>query len=111
MKSAHIWGCPAYVLQATLQDKKKLPRWSPRSDRVQFLGHSKRHASTVGPIKNIKTGFISSQFHVVYDDNFETITSTDEEQPGAWKYILKFNRECVFEEDDEDTKTSKKKVD
>ena len=46
----------------------------------------------------------------MYDDNFETITSTNEEPPGAWKYILQFNRERVFDDDDE-TRTSKKKED
>ena len=25
LKSAHVWGCPAYVLRSALQDKKKLP--------------------------------------------------------------------------------------
>ena len=26
-----VWGCPAYVLEPTLQDGKKLPKWKPRS--------------------------------------------------------------------------------
>jgi hypothetical protein len=25
----HVWGCPVYVLDKTLQDGKKLPRWTP----------------------------------------------------------------------------------
>jgi hypothetical protein len=24
----HVWGCPAYVLEAKLQDEKKLPKWN-----------------------------------------------------------------------------------
>eukprot|EP00957_Ditylum_brightwellii_P164029 12489065-Ditylum_brightwellii.AAC.1 len=26
---AHVWGCPAYVLDPTLQDRKKIPKWNP----------------------------------------------------------------------------------
>lgn len=29
LKSAHVWGFTIYVLQATLQDKKNIPRWVP----------------------------------------------------------------------------------
>jgi len=25
---AHVWGCPVYVLEASLQDGKKLPKWN-----------------------------------------------------------------------------------
>jgi hypothetical protein len=25
----HVWGCPAYVLDKTIADGKKLPRWKP----------------------------------------------------------------------------------
>eukprot|EP00957_Ditylum_brightwellii_P210679 15365253-Ditylum_brightwellii.AAC.3 len=47
---AHMWGCPAYVLESTLQDGKKLPKWNPCKCHGQFLGWSKQHASTVALI-------------------------------------------------------------
>jgi len=31
------WGCPLYVLDPTLQDGKKLPKWKPRARRGQFM--------------------------------------------------------------------------
>lgn len=62
LRNAHVWGCPAYVLDPKIQDGKKLPRWEPKSRRGQFLGFSKRHASTIGLIRNPKTGSISPQF-------------------------------------------------
>jgi hypothetical protein len=31
LKDLHVWGCPAYVLEPTLQDGRKIPRWQPRS--------------------------------------------------------------------------------
>lgn len=72
----HVWGCPVYVLDPALQDGKKVPKWKPRSRRGQFLGFSPRHSTTVGRILNLETGFVSPQYHVVYDDGFTTVAST-----------------------------------
>ena len=55
----HTWGCPAYVLNPRLQDGQKIPKWSPRSRRAQYLGSPPLHASTVSLIRNLSTGFIS----------------------------------------------------
>ena len=30
MTRAHVFGCPVYVLDASLRDGKKIPKWSPR---------------------------------------------------------------------------------
>lgn len=70
---ARIWGCPAYVLDPTLQDGKKLPKWKPRSRIGVYLGVSPTHASTVGRILHPSTGHISPQYHVVYDELFQTV--------------------------------------
>ena len=68
---ARTWGCPAYVLDPKLQDGKKIPKWKPCSCLGQFLGRSTRaHAGNVGLIRILRTGAISPQFHVVYDDQF-----------------------------------------
>ena len=79
--NSHPWGCPVYVLQPKLQDGMKIPKWEPRSRRGQYMGHSPLHASTVGLVRNLKTENISPQFHVVYDDFFETVHSSDAEAP------------------------------
>ena len=73
LRDFHVFGCPAYVLDPTLQDKRKLPRWNPRSRRGQFLGMSRRHANNIGLIRNLQTHAVSTQFHVVYDDRFTTL--------------------------------------
>ena len=31
MHDLHVWGCPVYVLDKTISDGRKLPRWTPRS--------------------------------------------------------------------------------
>ena len=75
----HVFGCPAYVLDKTIQDGKKIPRWKPRSDRRIYVGVSQSHASTVGLCLNLTTGAITPQYHVVYDDEFATVSSTPED--------------------------------
>ena len=70
LRRAHVWGCPVYVLDPKLQDGKKIPKWTPRSRRGQYLGVSPVHSSTIGRILNLRTGYVSPQYHVVYDDSF-----------------------------------------
>ena len=104
IKSARVWGCPVYVLEPTLQDGKKLPRWQPRSKLGQFLGRSKTHASTVGLIKNVQTGGVSAQFHVVYDDHYSTRTVNSipesDDLPKEWIDLFQFAREKHFDDTD-----------
>ena len=71
----HVWGCPAYVLEPKLQDGKKIPKWRPRARRGQYLGISTNHSTTVGIVQNLRTGNVTPQYHVVYDDNFYTVAS------------------------------------
>ena len=46
------------------------------------------HASTVGVVRNLKTGRLSHQYHVVYDDRFETVHSDEDSQPLLWEELL-----------------------
>jgi hypothetical protein len=73
LQNARVWGCPAYVLDPTIQDGKKLPKWQPRARCGQFLGFSDSHSATVGLIKNLRTGFVSPQYHIICDEQFQTI--------------------------------------
>ncbi|KAL7526047.1 hypothetical protein ACHAXR_002208, partial [Thalassiosira sp. AJA248-18] len=82
LRRSHVWGCPAYVLEASLQDGKKIPKWNRRARMGQFLGFSRQHSSLVAMVRNLHTGYVSPQFHVVFDDKFDTIYTefkTDEE--------------------------------
>ena len=102
LSNLHTWGCPVYVLEPRLQDGAKIPKWVPRSRRGQFVGYSTQHASTVGLEGNLRTGNLSPQFHVVYDDSFEMVYSGEEEPPLVWHELLTFNR-YQFEFDPLDT--------
>jgi hypothetical protein len=92
MLNSHVWGCPTYVLDPKLQDGKKLPKWEPRSRRGQFVGVSSRHSSTVGLIRNLTTGYVSPQFHVVFDDWFETVTAPADRTPPEWEELVAYSR-------------------
>ena len=83
--NAHPFGVPAYVLNARLQDGFKIPRFDPRSMQGIYVGPSPMHASTVGLILNPRTNRISPQFHVIYDDYFETVPHDAENVPPNWE--------------------------
>ena len=85
----HSWGCPVYVLDPKLQQGRKLPKWQPRSRRGVFVGFSKVHSSDVPLILNPRTGHISPQYHVVFDDTFSTVPSLSEseEPPHFWNEV------------------------
>ena len=93
-------GCPAYVLDPRRQDGHKLPKWQPQSRQVQYLGASPLHASTVGLVRNLYTGHISPQFHVVYDDFFETVHATAEQEPTEWPELITFQSYRLKTDDD-----------
>jgi len=42
------------------------------------MGYSKEHALNAGLILNLKTGFMSVQYYVLYDDHFITVAGVDE---------------------------------
>jgi hypothetical protein len=75
----HVWGCPVYVLDPKLQQGQKLPRWKPRSRQGIFIGLITQHASEALLVLNCKTGSITTQFHVVFDDLFSTVPSVERE--------------------------------
>ena len=57
--------------------------------RGMFVGFSKSHSSDIPMILNLKTGHISPQFHVVFDDTFSTVPSmrADEDPPPWWNVV------------------------
>jgi hypothetical protein len=102
----HVWGCPVYVLDPKIQDGKKLPKWSPRVRRGQFVGFSQQHSSTVGLILNQRTGNITAQFHCVYDDLFTTVPAngtefvTTEFNVESWDSLISSGLERTLDDDE-----------
>ena len=78
----HVWGCPCYVLHHALSNGKKLPRWKPRSGRHQYMGASNDHSSSIPLVLSLDTGKITPQYHVMFDNWFQTVSATDAAQPN-----------------------------
>ena len=106
LRSTHVWGAPVYVLDPALQNGSKLPKFKARSRQGQFLGYSSEHSSSVGLILNRQTGRISPQFHVVYDDYFQTVRGLADSREVDldaidWEsFISVHNTENLIDEDD-----------
>ena len=95
----HTWGCPVFILDAPNQSGSiGTPKWSPKSHTGIYLGHSPCHAGSVALVLNLKTGLVSPQFHVVYDDDFATVpylSSTD--PPSFWTRLVATSTEQSIE--------------
>ena len=97
MKSRHTFGCPVFVLKAPLQSGYGIPRWDPRTVVGLYLGLSESHAGTVALVLNLKTGHVSPQYHVVFDDDFATVESLrlpgNHLDPTTWKHLCETSYE------------------
>ena len=103
LRRLRVFGCPAYVLDPKMQNGEKVPKWSPRARCGMFLGFSQDHSTTVGLILNLRTGHISPQFHVVYDELFETVGSELEfDAEEKWLDLWENAREFYLEGWDEE---------
>jgi hypothetical protein len=69
---------------------------------VQFVGFSDEHSSLVANVRHLSTNFISSQFHVVFDDLFETVNRTGVDEPvveSICQDFFQLNRKLYAEEE------------
>ena len=69
----HPFGCPTFLLDSSLANSRKIPRWQPRSKLGIYLDNSQYYAGSISNVINIDTRYISPKYHLVYDDNFSTV--------------------------------------
>jgi hypothetical protein len=96
VKTFHILFCPVYVLDSRSQSAggPGPPKWEPRSRIGVYLGHSPFHAGSVALVFNPKTGRVSPQYHIVFDDTFSTVPYMDAGTvPPHWEDLLKYSSE------------------
>ena len=88
----HPFGCPVYALDGNLQNKMKNNKWISRSRLGIYLGPSLQHARSIGLVLSLITGLVSPQYHLKYDNTFETVL------PSAKAIIPKseWQRKCHF---------------
>ena len=89
-KEEHTLFCPVYCLDAKLQGGiGGIPKWEPRSRLGIFVGHSPDHASDVALVLNPRTGLVSPQYHVIFDDTFSTIGHLKSDAvPPNWHHLV-----------------------
>ena len=93
LRHFHDFGCPTYVLDNAIQSGQGAPKWKQRSRLGVYLGPSPNHARSVALVLNPRTGHVLPQFHVKFDDFFETAQTkaTDLDAPEPqWKYLSGF---------------------
>ena len=88
---SRVWGCPVYVLDPKLCDGHKLPKWQNRARIGMYLGSSPNHAENIGRVLNFETGYVSAQFHLVYDELFTTTLGYVADaviDPDLWRQLI-----------------------
>ena len=75
LSNFHNFGCPVHILDAHLQifGVGGPPKWDPRALLGIYLGRSLSHAGRVALVMNPKSGLVYPKFHLVFDENFETV--------------------------------------
>ena len=94
LKENHTFACPVYALQNRLQAGNRIPKWNPRARIGLNLGPSPRHAASVSLVLNLQTGLVSPQYHVTFDDFFETVRPTATNSPtiSNWQSLAGFDK-------------------
>jgi hypothetical protein len=65
--------CPVYVLDRRMQEGKSPPKWTKRTTQKVYVGHLHHCSKSLPMVWDPKTKLVSPQFHVMFDDNFNTV--------------------------------------
>ena len=93
LRHFHAFGCPTYVLDNALQSGQGAPKWKHHSRLGVYLAPSPSHAQSVALVLNPCTGHVSPQFHVKFDDFFESVGDMPMGMDAPeleWKYLSRF---------------------
>ncbi len=79
-------------------------KWNLKAQLGLLLRFSERHSSQVPLVLNVETGKISPQYHVIFDNKFETVhllpdIATLDKQ---WRTVLRLGYECFLDIDFDD---------
>ena len=100
LSNFHTFGYPVYILDARLQSDGGTdpPKWEPRACLGIYLGHSPSHAGRVALVMNPKSGLVSPQFHLVFDNIFETVPHLRADTvPDSWEDLVASSKEKSVE--------------
>jgi len=95
-KHFHHFGCPVYVTDNAMQQGRKGSKWMSRARLALYLGTSPLHSRSVALVLNLRTGMASPQFHVAFDDMFETVRKkSGNPQHSLWQTVTGFKEPPV----------------
>jgi hypothetical protein len=95
LKHFHPFGCPMYRLNRLLQGGKSQPKWEQGLQLVTYLGRLPNHASSVALVMDLETAHVSPQFHLKFDNLFETVSPTrvnPQARKLAWQKLCHFGK-------------------
>jgi hypothetical protein len=93
LKHFHPFGCPAYRVNNEIQAGNNHPKWLSQSKPVIYLGSSPRHARSVSLVLNLQTAHVLPQFHLKYNNLFETVSTgcvNPQAQVSNWQKMCGF---------------------
>ena len=105
ISNAKVWGCPVYTLDPMLQDGKWLPKWTPMSHLGMYMGSSPSYSETVTWSLGLETGYVSAQYHVIYDELFSSvqgILTEDLFDHACWYKLLHLEYSCEADVDNDE---------
>jgi hypothetical protein len=73
----HSLFCPVYVLDRRMQESTSPPKWTKRTTQKVYFGHLHHYSKSVPMIWDPQTKLVSPQFHVMFDDTFDTVQGPD----------------------------------
>ncbi len=87
---------PNYVLDPKLHDGQKILKWYRHLKSGQFLGFSDSHSSLVANVCHLSMGYMSPQYHLIFDDLFQTVFSSGNDALLDDFYNHLFDSNCDF---------------
>ena len=76
-----------------------LSKWEPTGRSGVYLGHYHFNSGSVDLVLNIITGYVSPQYHVVFDNNFSTAYHTRKGTfPGKWENLVEEHSDLATQE-------------
>jgi hypothetical protein len=73
LQHKHTFGCPVYVSDGKIQSGSKGKKWSSRSRLGIYLGQLIQYVCKESLVLSLSSGLVSPQFHVIHDDDFDTL--------------------------------------
>jgi hypothetical protein len=66
-----------YVLDRRMQEGTSPHKWTKRTTQKVYVGHLHHYSKSVPMVWDPKTILVSPQFHVMFDENFDTVQAPD----------------------------------